>query len=108
MEGSGLSSRKVTDETAFQIYAYSGAPFVIAWGPYLGPVMAVWNFLLNWKGLVHHGGVKCFPAFIILMIGLLLAGMFVLASTVLMMLLLPENTEMLLDVVQAYLASREF
>ena len=99
---------ELSEETAFQICAYSGAPFVIAWGPYLGPVMAVWNLLLNWKGLVHHGGVKRFPAFLILMIGLLLAAMFVLALAVLMMLLMPENTEMLMDTVLAYLASREF
>ena len=81
---------------------------MIAWGPYLGPVMAVWNLLLNWKGLVHHGGVNGFAAFLILTIGLLLAGMFVLALAVLMMILMPENTEMLLDTVLAYLASREF
>jgi len=98
----------LSDKAAFQICAYSGAPFVIAWGPYLGPVMALWNLMLNWKGLVHHGGVKRFPAFIILMTGLLFGVMFVLASAVLMMALLPENTEMLLDTVQAYLASREF
>ena len=99
---------EVSDETAFQICAYSGAPFVIAWGPYLGPLMAVWNLLLNWKGLVHHGGMKRFPAFLILMTGLLLAAMFVLALVVLMMVLMPENTEMLMDIVLTYLASREF
>jgi len=99
---------ELSDETAFQICAYSGAPFVIAWGPYLGPVMALWNLLLNWKGLVHHGGVKRFPAFLILMIGLLLVAMFVLALAVLMMILMPENTEMLMETVLAYLASREF
>ena len=99
---------ELSRETAFQVCAYSGAPFVIAWGPYLGPLMAVWNLLLNWKGLVHHGGVKRFPAFLILMIGLLLAAIFVLALAILMMILMPENTEMLMDTVLAYLASREF
>ncbi len=98
----------LSEATAFQICAYSGAPFVIAWGPYLGPVMALWNMLLNWKGLVHHGGVGGFAAFLILMIGLLLAAVFVLALAVLMMILMPENTEMLLDTVLAYLSSREF
>lgn len=98
----------LSDETAFQICAYSGAPFVIAWGPYLGPVMALWNLLLNWKGLVHHGGVKRFPAFIILIIGLLIAAMFVLALGVLMIILMPDNTEMLMNTILAYLASREF
>ena len=43
-----------------------------------------------------------------LMIGLLLAAIFVLALAVLMMILMPENTEMLMETVLAYLASREF
>jgi len=98
----------LSDETVFQICAYSGAPFAIAWGPYLGPVMALWNSLLNWKGLVHHGGVKRLPAFLILTIGLLLAAAFVLVLAAVMMLLMPENTKMLMDTVLAYLASREF
>ncbi len=98
----------MSDETAFQICAYSGAPFAIAWGPYLGPVMALWNILLNWKGLVHHGGLKRLPAFLILTIGLLLAATFVIVLAILMMVLLPENAKMLMDTVLAYLASREF
>ena len=99
---------EMDDAKAFQICAYSGAPFVVAWGPYLGPVMALWNLLLNWKGLVHHGGVGRMPAFFILIIGLLLVAIFMLALAVLLMFLMPENTQMLMDTVQAYLASREF
>jgi len=95
-------------ETAFQICAYSGPPFVIAWGPYLGPLMALWNLLLNWKGLVHHGGMGWLPALAIILAGVLLLALIVLALAVLLLLLLPENTQMLIETVQAWLASREF
>jgi len=103
-----MLGRDLSIDSAFQICAYSGPPFVIAWGPYLGPVMAVWNMLLNWKGLVHHGGVGRIPAFFILIIGLLLMAMIVLALAVLMMILMPENMQMLIETVQAYIASRGF
>jgi len=93
---------------SFQISAYSGAPFVIAWGPYLGPVMPLWNLFLNWKGVVHHGGVGPLWAVAIITVGLLLLAAFVLASAALMVCLLPENIEMLMDVLDAYLSSREF
>jgi len=46
-----LGGKTVSMASVFQVCAYSGPPFVIAWGPYLGPVMALWNLLLNWKGL---------------------------------------------------------
>ncbi len=98
----------LSDETAFQICAYSGAPFVIAWGPYLGPVMALWNLLLNWKGLVHHGGLKRHTAFLIITTGLLIVATFVLALAILMIYFMPENTEMLIKTVHTYLSSREF
>jgi len=100
--------KSLSVETAFQICAYSGAPFAIAWGPYLGPVMALWNMLLNWKGLVHHGGLGGVQALLIIISGVLLLSTFVLALAALMVYLLPENIEMLMDMVDAYLSSREF
>ena len=101
-----IAGYTLTIETAFQICAYSGPPFVIAWGPYLGPVMALWNMLLNWKGLVHHGGLSWWTSLLIIITGLLLMVMIVIALAILMMTLLPENTQMLIETVQAYLASR--
>jgi len=105
---SRFAGKSLSVETAFQICAYSGAPFVIAWGPYLGPVMALWNLLLNWKGLVHHGGVGPLWALVIIISGLLLLTFFVLALVALMVFLIPDNIEMLMDTVYAYLSSREF
>ena len=103
-----FAGRSLSVETAFQISAYSGAPFVIAWGPYLGPVMALWNIFLNWKGLVYHGGVGRLWALAIIISGLLLLATFVLVLAALMVYLIPDNIEMLMDTVNAYLSSREF
>lgn len=103
-----LLGRDLSIETAFQICAYSGPPFVIAWGPYLGPVMAVWNMLLNWKGLVYHGGLSWIGSLFVIVTGLLLMAMIVLALAVVMMILLPENIQMLIETVQTYIASRGF
>ncbi len=103
-----FAGRELSVETAFQISAYSGAPFVIAWGPYLGPVMALWNMLLNWKGLVHHGGIGRLQAFVMIIFGLMLLAFFVLALAALIVFLIPENVEMLIDTVNAYFSSREF
>jgi len=101
-----FTGKEMSVETAFQICAYSGPPFVIAWGPYLGPVMALWNILLNWKGLIHHGGLSGWMALLIILSGLLLMATIVLVLGLLMTILLPENTQMLLELVMDYLASR--
>lgn len=101
-----FAGEEMSVATAFQICAYSGPPFVIAWGPYLGPIMALWNMLLNWKGLVHHGGLSGWTSLLIISSGLLLMAGVVLALAVLMTVLLPENMQMLLETLSAYLASR--
>jgi len=70
--------------------------------------MALWNLLLNWKGLVHHGGVGRIWALAIIVVGLLLLTTFVLALALLMVFLIPDNIQMLMDTINAYLSSREF
>lgn len=101
-----FAGHELSVATAFQICAYSGPPFVVAWGPYLGPVMALWNILLNWKGLVHHGGLSAWMALLIIFSGLLLMMTIVLVLAILMAILLPENMQMLIEVLSDYLASR--
>lgn len=102
-----VAGSDVSVQTTFRICAYSGPPFVIAWGPYLGPLMALWNIVLNWKGLVHHAGLSGWAALAIITGGLLLMAVIVIGLAVLMTILLPENMQMLIGTVQAYLASRE-
>ena len=98
--------RDVSAETVFQVLAYSGPPFAIAWGPYLGPLMAVWNFYLNWRGLVCHARVGGLAALFIMLAGVSALLLVMIVLFVLMSILLPENVEMLLSTLQAYLHAR--
>jgi len=70
-------------------------------------VTARWKSLLNWMRLADHGGVGRVYALPILVAGLLLLSAFVLALPTLMVYLMPENVNMLIDTVAAYLSSRE-
>lgn len=101
-----FTGRDVSRERMFQICAYSGPPFVIAWGPYLGPVMAVWNLLLNWKGLRHAAGIGGFTALMMIVAGLLLLALAVVGSAFLVAWMLPENTQMLIETVEVLMSLR--
>ncbi|MDQ7011388.1 MAG: hypothetical protein Q9M29_06160 [Mariprofundaceae bacterium] len=84
----------------FQICAYSTPPLAIAWGPYLGPLMALWNLFLNWRGLVVHGGMGRISA-----LGIIIAGIVGLAAIItvlagLLYLLAPASMALLMDTVQ--------
>ena len=94
---SHLSGKNISTEAVFQVCAYSGPPFVIAWGPYLGPVMALWNLLLNWKGLKHHCGVGYGLSLIAMFSGIALLAIILIVIFILLFLLLPENVNMLLE-----------
>ncbi len=101
-----FTGREVSVEVVFQICAYSGAPFAIAWGPYLGPVMALWNFFLNWRGLVSHARVGRLAALLIMMAGISWLFVLMIVLFALLVVVLPENMEMLGSVIQAYMHAR--
>ena len=101
-----LSGKTVSMQSVFQVCAYSGPPFVIAWGPYLGPVMALWNLLLNWKGLKYHCGVGYGLSFIAMFSAITLLAIIMIAIFGLLILLLPENVNMLLESLELILNQR--
>ncbi|GAV20744.1 hypothetical protein MMIC_P1717 [Mariprofundus micogutta] len=103
---SRLSGRVISTESVFQVCAYSGPPFVIAWGPYLGPVMALWNLLLNWKGLKHHCGVGYGLSFLAMFSGITLLALIMLVIFSVLFLLLPQNVNMLLESVEFIMSQR--
>ena len=92
-----LSGKPVPIDAVFQVCAYSGPPFVIAWGPYLGPVMALWNLILNWKGLRFHCQVGGWKVLFAMIGGVLLLALIIITLAALLFLLLPENVNMLLE-----------
>ncbi|ATX82140.1 hypothetical protein Ga0123462_1276 [Mariprofundus ferrinatatus] len=94
---SKLSGKPVSMASVFQVCAYSGPPFVIAWGPYLGPVMALWNLVLNWKGLRFHCGLGGWKVFFAMISGILLLFLIMVAIAFVLFLFLPENVNMLLE-----------
>jgi len=94
---SKLSGKPVSLLAVFQVCAYSGPPFVIAWGPYLGPVMALWNLILNWKGLRFHCQIGGWKVLLAMLSGIVLLTLIIMLLAVILVLLLPENVHMLLE-----------
>jgi len=103
---SRISGKPVPMVSVFQVCAYSGPPFVIAWGPYLGPVMALWNLVLNWKGLRFHCKVGGWKVFFAMTLGILLLALIIIAIAFILFLLLPENVNMLLESVELLMQQR--
>lgn len=101
-----LSGKPVTLESVFQVCAYSGPPFVIAWGPYLGPVMALWNLVLNWKGLRFHCRIGGWWVLLSMLGGITLLAIAIFVAALLLVFLLPENVNMLLESVMLILDQR--
>lgn len=100
------TGKHVSRERMFQICAYSGPPFAIAWGPYLGPVMAGWNLLLNWKGLRHAAGIGWFTGLWIILSGILILALIVVVLALLVAWMLPENMQMLIETAEVLMHLR--
>lgn len=98
--------KDVSTEEAFQVLAYSSPPLALAWGPYLGLPMALWNLWLNWRGLAgyfHIGGLAS--------LGIITGGIFLLGGILVLIVLMlfylvPENMETLLLLAQIYFRDR--
>lgn len=103
---SKLSGKPVSMISVFQVCAYSGPPFVIAWGPYLGPVMALWNLILNWKGLRFHCKVGGWTVLFAMSAGILLLALVIIIIAALLFFLLPENVNMLFESVALMMQQR--
>ena len=101
-----LSGKPVSVASVLQVCAYSGPPFVIAWGPYLGPVMALWNLVLNWKGLRFHCKVGGWKVFLAMLGGIVLLALMIMILAIALLQLLPENVNMLLESVALILQQR--
>jgi len=101
-----LGHANVSTIDAFQVLAYGAPPLVFAWGPYLGPVMAVWNLWLNWRGLVSHCKLGGWTATLIILAGILGLAVIMLTVVAVMVLWLPENVEMLMELIGLYLESQ--
>lgn len=103
-----LTGKPVSTTSVFQVCAYSGPPFVIAWGPYLGPVMAIWNLILNWKGLRFHCQINGWKVLLAMLGGILLLALLIMLLAVMLFLLLPENVNMLLESLALIMRQRDW
>jgi len=103
----GWASRRtghdVSTQDAFQVLAYSAPPLAIAWGPYLGPAMAVWNLWLNWRGLVSHCKLGGWTATLVILAGILGMATLMAIEATLLYVWLPGNVDMLMDLIGRYL-----
>jgi|GEM_PF-3328328 len=101
-----FAGNDMTQAKAFQILAYSGPPLAIAWGPYLGLPMAIWHLFISWRGLVSFGGLGKGAALLIELVGILLLLTILVLLGWIVMLLIPENVEIVRRLTVDYLHSR--
>ncbi len=100
---SRFCGKNTSTEETFQILAYSSPPLALAWGPYLGFPMALWNLWLNWRGLVSHLHLGGFAALGIIAGGIFLLGAIIILIALMLFYLIPENMEILLLLARIYL-----
>ncbi len=61
---------ELSEESAFQICAYSSVPMVLDWVPYLMVATIMMQFYLSWRGLVSHGKMPIGAASVIVLLPL--------------------------------------
>lgn len=98
-----FTGREIYTPDTFQVCAYSAPPLAISWGPYLGLPMALWNLWLNWRGLTTHLSLGGWQAFLLILAGLSGMSLLMLPITALLIYLLPENTAMLIELLQLWM-----
>lgn len=99
------TGKQILTEDAFHILAYSAPPLAVAWGPYLGPAMALWNLWLNWRGLVSHAHTGKLAALGIIVAGIIFLALIMAVLAWLLHYFLPENVGMLTKTVLVLIQS---
>ncbi len=90
---------------AFQICAYSSAPFLLFWVPVFGVVAYVWSLYLNWQGLVSHARIGGGAALMFILAAFVIFGLLLIVLVLLLIRLASDSGVSLPEMMSAYISA---